>query len=109
MNMVFLQSLWEQIGGPIDAVLLGGPRLLRIAIKTVDQDDIDLGVRVSVYSRQVVARERPGGQFLYQCQMPRDPVEGALAYLCTLDEIDARRKRTDLKTGTLDPTEDALA
>ncbi len=52
----FSEGDGEEVGGPEDAIL-SGPRLLRLPIQAMHEDDIYLGIGVSVDSGGFVARD----------------------------------------------------
>jgi hypothetical protein len=54
IGMFCLQALREQIRRPKDAVG-GRPGPLRIAIQTVDEDDVNFGVRVGINCGKLIA------------------------------------------------------
>lgn len=47
------QRRWKQIGRP-ESAILGRPCFLRVAVQTMDEDYIDLGVGMSIYLRDLI-------------------------------------------------------
>ncbi len=50
----FFEGLWKQLCGPEKAIL-AGPCVPRLAVEAVDEDDVDLGVRVGEDARNLEA------------------------------------------------------